>query len=159
MSSFKLDRTIISLIHHETISFQMFRVEYLISYTEFSMAMWLIDVEYIHTESYSQLHVDLPVHWVLIRSRPRHFETVRHVCGTSKASVLGCPAFRYLHTIVSRCWMGERPHGDREPPWLVLFVEHSILLADSHKSPSSLLVESFVLGTRRGNHIPWSLHH
>lgn len=47
MSSFKLDRTIINLGHHETISIQMFGVEHLMSYMEFSMAMGPVDVEYL----------------------------------------------------------------------------------------------------------------
>lgn len=41
-----LDKTVIRLSHHETISFQILGVEYLMSYTEFSMEMRLIDVEY-----------------------------------------------------------------------------------------------------------------
>lgn len=45
MSSFELDRMIISLSYHETISFQMLRVEYLMSYMEFSLAMGFIGVE------------------------------------------------------------------------------------------------------------------
>lgn len=61
MSSFELDRTIINLGHQETISFQMFREEYMMSYTDFSIRMGLIDMEYTYTESYSQLHVDFLV--------------------------------------------------------------------------------------------------
>lgn len=57
-----MDRMIISLSHHKTISFQMFRVEHLMPYIEFSMAMGLVDVEYTCTKLYSQLHVDLLVH-------------------------------------------------------------------------------------------------
>lgn len=52
ISSFKLDRMIISLSHHKTIIFQMLRVKYLMSYMDFSMAMGLVDVEYTSTESY-----------------------------------------------------------------------------------------------------------
>lgn len=53
MSSFELDRMIIGLSHHETISFQMFEVDYLMSYTEFSVAMGLNDMEYTRTKLYS----------------------------------------------------------------------------------------------------------
>lgn len=42
MSSFELDQMITSLSHHETISFQIFIVEYLMSYVEFSVAMGLL---------------------------------------------------------------------------------------------------------------------
>lgn len=47
-----MDRMIISLSHHKTISFQMFRVEHLMPYIEFSMAMGLVDVEYTCTKLY-----------------------------------------------------------------------------------------------------------
>lgn len=59
---YMLDMTVISLSHHKTISFQILVVEYLMSYTEFSMEMRLIDVEYTCTVSYFQLHIDLLVH-------------------------------------------------------------------------------------------------
>lgn len=53
MSSFKLDWMIISLNYCQTISFQMFGWEYQMSYTEFSVVMGLINVEYTSTKSYS----------------------------------------------------------------------------------------------------------
>lgn len=61
MSLFELDQTIISLRLRETISFQMFGEEYLMSFMNFSMRMGLVDVEYVRTELYPQLHVDLLV--------------------------------------------------------------------------------------------------
>lgn len=51
MSSFELDRTVISLSHHETISFKMSEVEYLMLYTNFSIGMVLVNVEYTCTKS------------------------------------------------------------------------------------------------------------
>lgn len=53
MSSFELDQMITSLSPLETISFQMFGAEYLMSYMDFSMVMGLINVEYTGTKSYS----------------------------------------------------------------------------------------------------------
>lgn len=44
MSSFELDRMIINLSYHKTISFLMFMVEYLMSYTNISIVMGLLDV-------------------------------------------------------------------------------------------------------------------
>lgn len=61
MILFELDQTIISLRLRETISFQMFGEEYLMSFMNFSMRMGLVDVEYVRTELYPQLHVDLLV--------------------------------------------------------------------------------------------------
>lgn len=62
MSSFKLDWTVISLCLWKTISFQMFGEKYIMSFTDFFVYLGLIKVEYNHTETYSQLHIDLPVH-------------------------------------------------------------------------------------------------
>lgn len=101
MNSFELDWTIISLSYHENIIFQMFGVEYLILYTEFFVVMGLIDVEYTCTKSYSQLHVDLPVHlspdqvWILTL-----WGRETYICCTSKVSTLRCVAFKYLHTVL-----------------------------------------------------------
>lgn len=90
MSLFKLDRMIIILSHHETISFQMSEVEYLMSYTDFFVAMGLVDMEYSHTESYSQLHVDLLTH---LRQDQVWIQTLlgreTYVYGTLRASTLG----------------------------------------------------------------------
>lgn len=44
---------IISLSLLETISFQTFGTEYLMTYMDFSVVMGLINVDYTHTESYS----------------------------------------------------------------------------------------------------------
>lgn len=62
MSSFELDMIIISLNNHDTINFQIFEVEYLMSYMEFSVVIGLVTIEYTHTKSYSQLYVNLSVH-------------------------------------------------------------------------------------------------
>lgn len=102
MSSLELDRTIISLSHHDTISFQMFRVEYLMSYTDFSVAMGLVDVEYIRIESCSKLHVDLLDHLSADLAWTQTLQgRERYLCGTSKVSTLGGVAFRYLHAVLS----------------------------------------------------------
>lgn len=76
ISSFELDKMIISLIHHETISFQMFDMEYLMSYIEFSMVMGLVDVEYTHTKSYFQLHVGLLFYLSADQVWNKHFEVM-----------------------------------------------------------------------------------
>lgn len=44
------------------ISFQIFGKEYLMSYMDFSIRMGMVNVEYVRTKSYSQLHIDLAVH-------------------------------------------------------------------------------------------------
>lgn len=78
------------------------------SYTDFSVLMRLVDVEYTHTKSYSQLHIDMSVYlstdqvWTqILRGR----ET--YVCRTSKASALGRAAFKYLYAILSWKLLGE----------------------------------------------------
>lgn len=62
MTSFKLDRNIISLGHRETISFYKFGEKYMMSYIDFFVRMGLINVEYTNTKSYSQLHINQLVH-------------------------------------------------------------------------------------------------
>lgn len=62
LSSFELNRTILSLGHRKTISFQMSGEEFMMSYMDFSMQMGSVDVDYTRTESYSQLHIDQPVY-------------------------------------------------------------------------------------------------
>lgn len=54
------------------ISFQMFGEKYLMYYTNFSIRIELVDVEYTRTESFSQLHI-----LAQIRYRPRHFRAMR----------------------------------------------------------------------------------
>lgn len=51
ISSFELGQTTVNLGHQEMISFKMFGKEYLMSYTNFSLRMGLVDVEYTRTES------------------------------------------------------------------------------------------------------------
>lgn len=103
MNSFELDRMVISLSRWETISFQMFCEEHLMSFTDFSMRIRLVDVEYAHTESYSQLHIDLLVYlspdqvWnQTLQGR----ET--YVCSILKVFSLGQPPLRYLYTVLSK---------------------------------------------------------
>lgn len=60
--------------------------------------------EYSRTKSYSQLHVDLPVHLSTDQVRTQTLQGRKtYIYGTFKASTLGCHAFRYLHAVVS--WM------------------------------------------------------
>lgn len=73
------------------------------SLTDFSVRIRLVDVEYAHTESYSQLHIDLLVYlspdqvWnQTLRGR----ET--YVCSILKVFSLGQPPLRYLHTVLSK---------------------------------------------------------
>lgn len=103
MSLFELDWTVISLSQRETINFQMFCEEYVMSFTDLSMRMELIDMEYSLTKFYSQLHINLLVHlspdqiWT---QTLRGHET--NICGTSKVSALVKPFLRYIHAILSR---------------------------------------------------------
>lgn len=62
ISSFELDRTIISSGNREMISVRMIEEEYMMSNTDISIRMGLVDIEYTPTKSYSELQVDLPNH-------------------------------------------------------------------------------------------------
>lgn len=79
----------------------------MMSYIDFSLHMGLVDMEYTHTESYSQLQVDLLVHLTADQVWTQTFRAREmYVCSTSKASTLGCSAFIYLHVILSRILIG-----------------------------------------------------
>lgn len=101
MSSFELDMIIISLSNHDTINFQIFEVEYLMSYMEFSVVMGLVTIEYTRTKSYSQLYVNMPVH---LSSMSTCRET--YVYGTTKVSAMERTAFKYLHVVLSQTLTG-----------------------------------------------------
>lgn len=115
---------IINLSYHETIHFKMF------------------EVEYTHTESYSQLHIDLWVHlsasqfWTkIIQGR----ET--YVCRTSKASALGRPAFRYLHAILSRILTWKR---DNKISQESIHIGHALACLLRHQSQDACLATIFL---------------
>lgn len=96
----------------------MFGKEFLITYTNFSVRIGLIDVEYTCTEAYSQHHVNLLVHLSLDQVWTKAFRDCEtYACGTSKVSTLGQSSVLTppCHPIPIADGT-RRPHGGRESP-------------------------------------------